>query len=296
MRAPSPSVSCARRGFTLVELLVVIAIIGVLIALLLPAVQQAREAARRSQCLNHLKQLGLAVHNFHDTFNELPPSRINTNYLGWSALILPFMEQQNLYEQIDLTKTYANQLEEVQKASIATYICPSRRGVGSLTITPNSTQADIGAAWDFATCDSHTSSIYRHANSTGMIIIAEGNQNGYKSRTNMASVTDGLSNTLMIGERHVPIPLIGNEITGGDGAVLSGWAYTSMRKAGPGRGLAKGPNDTASTHGTFGSWHPGICNFVLGDASVRSIKVTIDTENLGRLAQRADGGVISVGF
>lgn len=292
----SSSFVTVRRGFTLVELLVVIAIIGVLIALLLPAVQQAREAARRSQCLNHLKQVGLAVHNFHDTYNELPPARIATNYLGWSALILPFLEQQNLYEQIDLKKNYANQLEEVQRTSIATYICPSRRGVGSLTTTPQSSQADIGAAWDFATCDNHNNSTYRAETSSGMIIIAKGNQNAYRSLTSMASVTDGLSNTLMIGERHVPISGIGIEETMGDGPVLSGWAYVSMRKAGVGRGLAKGPNDTVSGRGTFGSWHPGICNFVLGDASVRSIKNTIDTENLGRLAQRADGEVISSGF
>ena len=98
--------SSRRGGFTLVELLVVIAIIGVLIALLLPAVQQARESARRTQCVNNLKQVGLAVHNFHDTFGELPPSRIQYEYLGWSAVLLPFMEQTNLYDQLDLKKKY----------------------------------------------------------------------------------------------------------------------------------------------------------------------------------------------
>src|SRR4051812_40020748 len=102
-----------RRAFTLVELLVVIAIIGVLVALLLPAVQMARESARRTQCANHLKQLGLAAHNFNDTRGWLPPSRVsndgtdaNQNWLTWAVLLLPFVEQQNYYSQWDLTMAY----------------------------------------------------------------------------------------------------------------------------------------------------------------------------------------------
>src|SRR5687767_15347657 len=99
-----------RPGFTLVELLVVIAIIGVLVALLLPAVQAAREAARRTQCSNHLKQLGLAAHNFNDIRGFFPPSRVSNdatdtakNWVTWSVLLLPFVEQQNYYNQWDVT-------------------------------------------------------------------------------------------------------------------------------------------------------------------------------------------------
>src|SRR5213592_4898400 len=96
-----------RRGFTLVELLVVIAIIGILIALLLPAVQAAREAGRRTQCSNNLRQLGLAVHTYHDTWNQLPPQNNNPNWGGWQynwswiTLILPFMEGSATYNQIN---------------------------------------------------------------------------------------------------------------------------------------------------------------------------------------------------
>ncbi|MCC9606420.1 DUF1559 domain-containing protein [Blastopirellula sp. JC732] len=293
-----------RVGFTLVELLVVIAIIGVLIALLLPAVQQAREAARRTQCLNNLKQVGLSLHNFHDTYREFPPSRIEYGYLGWAAFLLPFMEQNALYDSLDMKATYASQTAAAQQAAIPGYVCPSRHGVGDMATTleaiNGSVSTDAGPVWDYASCDgdSGDDAKLRRVTSTGMLIIAEGNHTKYKSLTKMASVTDGLSNTIAIGEKHIRQVNLLSETTGGDGPVLSGWAYTSMRAAGPGYPLAKGTTDTVSgvEKLVFGSFHPGVVNFVLGDASVRSIGTTIDTTNLGYLANRQDGNVISVDY
>ena len=119
--------SRTRAAFTLIELLVVIAIIGVLVALLLPAVQQSREAARRAQCSNNLKQIGLGIHNFEDAQQTLPSSRLGPQHATWFVQILPYIEQNNLYNAWNLASTYYMQQTTVRTTQVGAFYCPSRR-------------------------------------------------------------------------------------------------------------------------------------------------------------------------
>src|SRR5687767_12301195 len=124
----------SRGGFTLVELLVVIAIIGVLVALLLPAVQAAREAARRSQCVNNLKQIGLAVHNYHDSSKGLPPSSMGgRGAVTWMIYILPAMEQTAGFDLWDVEQSYYSASQTARELQIPAYYCPTRRGPPQLS-------------------------------------------------------------------------------------------------------------------------------------------------------------------
>src|SRR5262245_10445214 len=116
-----------RVGFTLIELLVVIAIIAILIALLLSAVQQARESARRSQCKNNLKQIGLAIQNFHEVQGTLPSSRLGPQHSSWFVQILPYIDQAPLYKQWNLNETYYLQQASARTTSVTMFYCPTRR-------------------------------------------------------------------------------------------------------------------------------------------------------------------------
>jgi prepilin-type N-terminal cleavage/methylation domain-containing protein len=116
-----------RKGFTLVELLVVIAIIGILVGILMPAVQKVREASYRIQCANNLKQLALGIHHYHLTYQALPPSRVAEEKATWAVLLLPYIEQDVIYRQWDLGQTYYQQSDPARTSGVANYFCPSRR-------------------------------------------------------------------------------------------------------------------------------------------------------------------------
>jgi prepilin-type N-terminal cleavage/methylation domain-containing protein len=285
------------RGFTLVELLVVIAIIGVLVALLLPAVQQARESSRRTQCANNLKQMGLAIHSFHDAYNQVPYSRLDT-YETWAVLLLPYIEQPALFSQWVMTKQYYDQVPEVRETTLKVYVCPTRRSPPKKSLAgdvhQDGTRPHIpGGVGDYSGCagtPTGTNDYYEGGTFSGVFYTQLNAANGvfwYKGpqRMRFSAVTDGISNTLFIGEKHVTVKGLNME-----GSIYNGDFSASFKKAGIGAPLARNPNGSGSN---FGSWHPGVCQFVLGDGSVRPLRNEIDLTVLGYMAHRFDGNPIS---
>ncbi len=196
------------RGFTLIELLVVIAIIAILVALLLPAVQQAREAARRTQCRNNLKQLGIALHNYHDTHGMFPSNgvagtteavggRYNQSWLSWSglAMLLPYIEQSNVYNRIDWNYRWDNNNggtvnNTMARTRIPAFLCPSDPGSGA-TYTANMGPTSYGMSagpasnWSMRTNNPGFSTLYK----------------GSKIR----DITDGTSNTISMSEMQIGV-------------------------------------------------------------------------------------------
>ncbi|WP_261365083.1 DUF1559 domain-containing protein [Anatilimnocola floriformis] len=300
-----------QRGFTLVELLVVIAIIGVLVALLLPAVQAAREAARRTQCVNNLKQIGLACQNYHDTYGLLPNTRHDANFT-WMTMILPQIEQSALFAQWNLgNTTFYTQTAQCQQARINAYYCPSRRSSAGAKFADepqDNTTAPLykSATGDYAICTGDSSvngGDYWQNNgvdipANGVGIIWNGNMGttpavlpGGAPFKGVAfrEITDGLSNTLLVGDKHVYLKELANPDYG-DGGAFNGDKGHSHRCLGPSQPLSKGPQDP--TKRLFGSWHPSITNFVLCDGSVRGIQNNANSTMLGYFAGKDDGQIV----
>ena len=205
-------------GFTLVELLVVIAIIGILVALLLPAVQAAREAARRSQCLNNCRQIGLAFHMYHDATKELPPSRMWDGGFTWAGVVLPYMEEAAISNAADFTRNFRDQPDLVKEAVVTTFLCPSRIHEQPLNYLKSEVipyiQTRTGGAVNGAGNTRGIQGDYACVSSTfrsskgsldqffdGAIILPKSlSGNRFKSRTKLSNIVDGTSKTLMVGE------------------------------------------------------------------------------------------------
>ncbi|HRX80681.1 MAG TPA: DUF1559 domain-containing protein [Pirellulaceae bacterium] len=266
-----------RNAFTLVELLVVIAIIGILVALLLPAVQAAREAARRMQCSNHTKQIGLGFQLYHDTFRQFPWAGRNfvnccnstiRDYWNWPFYIYPYIEQQTLVDTSSDAVVYAT--------PVSVYYCPSRR---SPKLYNNVHRGDYAGNAGSST----TASV---ANG----ILVESN----RIKIRMSSVTDGTANTMLVGEKYLHLTHEGGAICCDDNEpfVNAGWETDIVRHGSlsPLRDMDTG----TSAEQRFGSRHPAGFNVVMVDGSVQHITWEIDSTVFRNLAVRDDGNPVTI--
>jgi prepilin-type N-terminal cleavage/methylation domain-containing protein len=310
-RSMQPPISRRRPAFTLVELLVVIAIIAVLLGLLLPAVQRVRESASRTRCANNLKQIGLAIHNYHDADRCLPPCRQDPG-CTWMVFLLPFVEQRALASAWLANQSFYSQSAVARETPVAIYFCPSRRapsdgilsedGEGRIGLDNGQLVPGVVADYAVSTGDPAgrsdywwtPSPAYSGGPSNGAFIMLNNldptsPSRGQLRRRVFASIKDGLSRTLFVGEKHVPLDLFARGPW--DSAAYNGDYGSAMRKAGIGAPLAQDPFER--TQDTFGSVHPGLCQFVFGDGSVHPLRTTINPVILGRLANIADGQPVS---
>jgi prepilin-type N-terminal cleavage/methylation domain-containing protein/prepilin-type processing-associated H-X9-DG protein len=311
-----------QNAFTLVELLVVIAIIGILVGLLLPAVQAAREAARRMQCSNNLKQASLACHNYESAFRTFPAGGIITytpaaraaltpanfcttgsdrTQAPWTVLILPFVEESNLYAKFDFTKTFTGSSNipgqlpnsELFKLNMGKYQCPSDPNSQSTVNNSNYLGVQGGGPPTGVGAPTCTTQLAQRVFFQTGVIYAN-------SRTRMADITDGTTNVFLIGEsRYMPTPNMRND------GFHAGWASSlkadssfavpatfagAVLQINAQRTCAPGIADCFNfVSRLFGSRHTGGCNFGMCDGSVHFLSENIDINLYRQMAVRSDG-------
>jgi type II secretory pathway pseudopilin PulG len=323
------SIANRRRAFALIELLAVLGVIGILIGLLLPAVERVRATADQLKCNNNLRQIGLAIHNYHGSFGSLPPSRdgraIGSTGASWPWLILPQMGEDNLFAhwnyQRPVEQMTPEDYERMKKAlstPIASYLCPSRRTASSPEArVPDGPFSVRHAGMDYAGCGGRSGDDFDKLSSLQRQIPPHGAfQNGAISPPNLyeifhlprrvkfIDIPDGLSHTLLVGEKFVDFgPHGGNggdegayfagniaelhaSVVGGSIRVLGAYPYYAPL-------LVSGtvPPVPPPQFG-FGGGHHGVCLFVFCDGHVQALRNTTDIVVLGLLAQRNDGQVV----
>jgi len=307
------SASRFSRAFTLIELLVVIAIISVLIALLLPAVQAAREAARRAKCTNNLKQIGLAMHSYHATLDTFPPGYVSNTRgnqssgqetgpgWGWGAMLLNNLEQAPLFNSVNFSLLTSNSGSMTGRTvSLNVLLCPSNTGAkGPININDSSGNLLVGnlAPAQYVAVAGQWEPEDFPALNNGVFYR--------NSKNGLRDITDGSSMTLMVGERsqNVANATWVGMIPFGQSCNNPSWPVHDCEASNvlilghtgpsPDEAWIDVPNYNKSGADDFHSRHPGGCNFLFCDGSVRFVKETINPQVFSFVATRSGGEVVS---
>jgi prepilin-type N-terminal cleavage/methylation domain-containing protein len=281
-----------RQGMTIIELLVVVAILGALVALLLPAVQQARESARRTTCANNLKQLGVALHNYLDAFRSFPTGNLYPANWSYLTLMLPQLEQRPLYDRCDFKAIQCFNCNRAQggngppSINLPVVQCPSDRRQGQICNYPPWGNYANGNSYGVMGTQSGLFNLQGSFDDDGML---------YSNSRNGIPL-DGASNTLIVGERGMAVDLIYGWWACGSGINLNGEGDNLLSTA---LGLTLGgltlsppdPQFTDQFH--FWSWHPGGVQFLSVDGNVRVLSYDIDFQIFQMLATRRGGEAVS---
>lgn len=291
-------------GFTIVELLLVIAIIGMLVSLLLPAVQAARESARKTQCLNNTRQIGIAIQQYHDARKELPPSRVADRYLTWAALILSHLEEQNL--QPNAMKAFADQTEALRTTPVEIYICPSRFHESAITTSRRTVEGVLGdyvavsSSFEIKSDDFDETKFDDGAIITAAPVFNETKDvlKSWKSRTDFSKVTDGLTHTFLIAEQSQWGVNFGSIYDGEDrkGGRLGDENYPGevRDKTTKFKRFPVSQFDDDGAEAWVGSAHPSIFHVTMADGSSHPVSKSADLSVLERLVTRASGDSTSI--
>jgi len=292
-----------RSAFTLVELLVVIAIIGILVALLLPAIQAAREAARRTECNNKLKQIGVALHNYHDTHQRLPHGSFPADRWGWQPRLLPFIEGGAEFEQFDMNlQAWQGNNFQFISAIHKAFLCPS----DALSDSIREEEGFAAPTWSLSQSD-YAACIGDYKNTTGVGATPDYGNVGFSAgngpnpvrgvigrwrwAARFADVTDGLSNTICVGECIGAMCItqnFGSQCFATTAHPIN-FMNESLKNSLPTQGNPRWDESIG-----FRSFHPGGANFMLGDASVRFLSEDIDGVTYRALASRGGGEAVQV--
>lgn len=290
-----------RRGVTLIELLVVVAVVGLLVGLLIPAVQAVREVARRMACGDHLRQMGLAVTAHETARRTFPTGRTGRGTVGvsWAFTILPYLEEEGIFQSyVTGLPAYDDRNARAMRTAVATLFCPSHRPPTSDRDFDNDGNPPVvrgaAAAGDFAAV---AGTPLTYGSDGGGIDPRRAGPIHTFSRVRAAQVTDGLGRTCAVGEKHIPPvdPAWPSEIVHraqGDTAIFAADTPTTLFRA-PTRGLCGSISDPWDD--TFGSRHPGLTGFVFLDGHVESLANDISPEVLRRCCAIGDGGESAAG-